>query len=96
MNPKHKGALAELKATTWLLQQGMEVFRNVSAFGEVDIIIRDPQSGDLKQVDVTMGTYYTKKDGGLSISFNKKVTRPDGVIVLVLMPDDKFIWSDER
>lgn len=38
MNKKHKGACAELRAAAWLLEQGYEVFRNVSGFGEIDIV----------------------------------------------------------
>ena len=35
---KHKGALSELRACAWLLDQGYEVFRNVSDHGLVDIV----------------------------------------------------------
>ena len=36
--PKHLGSRNELIATTWLLDQGYEVFRNVSRHGEINII----------------------------------------------------------
>jgi hypothetical protein len=35
---KHKGAFGELRACAWLLEQGYEVYRNVSPFGCVDIV----------------------------------------------------------
>jgi hypothetical protein len=35
---KHKGACSELVACAWLLEQGYEVFRNVSSHGLVDLI----------------------------------------------------------
>jgi hypothetical protein len=35
---KHKGARSELLACVWLLEQGYEVFRNVSACGPMDLI----------------------------------------------------------
>jgi Holliday junction resolvase-like predicted endonuclease len=35
---KHKGARSELVASAWLLNQGYEVFRNVSQHGLIDII----------------------------------------------------------
>lgn len=38
MDKKHKGAVCELTACAWLLEQGYEVFRNVSAFGHADIV----------------------------------------------------------
>ncbi len=33
-----KGAIGELIATIWLLKQGYEVYRNVSASGKFDLI----------------------------------------------------------
>ena len=45
IDKKHKGALAELNASAWLLAQGYEVFRNVSPHGLVDLIgIKDGQT----------------------------------------------------
>lgn len=38
MNKKHMGARSELIACAWLLENGWEVFRNVSQFGLVDLI----------------------------------------------------------
>jgi hypothetical protein len=38
MHPKHKGAHNELVACQWLLAQGYEVFRSVSASGLFDIM----------------------------------------------------------
>ena len=35
---KHFGARNELIACTWLLEQGYEVFRNISQHGDIDII----------------------------------------------------------
>lgn len=38
MKDKHRGAHAEIMAVAWLLEQGYDVFRNVSQHGEVDLI----------------------------------------------------------
>jgi hypothetical protein len=35
---KHRGAATELEAAVWLLNQGYEVFRNVSQHGPIDLI----------------------------------------------------------
>jgi Holliday junction resolvase-like predicted endonuclease len=35
---KHKGAAAEVAACLWLLNQGYEVFRNISIHGIVDLV----------------------------------------------------------
>ena len=38
MDKKHRGALSQLQAEAWLLEQGYEVFRNVSIHGPIDIV----------------------------------------------------------
>jgi hypothetical protein len=52
---KHSGTKNELIATVWLLQQGFDVFRNVSPHGEIDIIaFRD---GEVIYFDVKATQY---------------------------------------
>lgn len=69
MHNKHKGALAELKATCWLVEQGYEVFSAVSQHGEVDLIALDPESKETHLFDVTTGKYYLRLDGTKNLSF---------------------------
>ena len=50
MDQKHRGAYNELVAALWLMNQGYEVFRNVSAHGLIDIVaFRD---GEMTKFDV--------------------------------------------
>jgi hypothetical protein len=50
---KHRGARAELAACHWLLEQGYEVFRNVSYYGHADVVaFRD---GEFLRIDVKSG-----------------------------------------
>lgn len=59
---KHKGAHSELIASAWLIEQGYEVFRNVSQHGYIDIIaIKD---GIVYKFDVKTAF---KKDLNLSL-----------------------------
>lgn len=51
---KHQGAHGELIACAWLLRQGYEVFRNISAHGIVDII--GMKDGIVELYDVKSGT----------------------------------------
>jgi Holliday junction resolvase-like predicted endonuclease len=64
---KHTGAMSELKATIWLMEQGYEVFRNVSPHGGVDIIARHPTSGEMLLIDVKTASYgeRTRSDGSI-------------------------------
>lgn len=80
IDKKHKGALAELKVTSWLLEQGYEVFRNVSQHGVVDIISRNPISGDIDLIDVKTKSYpYTD-------NFFRKTNRTPGVKIMSYQP----------
>ena len=38
IEPKHRGAVNELRATAWLIGLGYEVCRNVSQHGPVDLV----------------------------------------------------------
>lgn len=90
MDRKHRGAYSEHRAVAWLLERGEEVFRNVSAHGEVDIITRNPETGELKCYDVTTGTYYKKKNNETSVQFIKNKSK-EGLDVIVVLPDRIFI-----
>lgn len=50
MDKKHSGARNELIACAWLLQQGYEVYRNVSQHGDVDIMAT--KDGEVFRFDV--------------------------------------------
>ncbi len=72
---KHRGACSELIACTWLLQQGYEVFRNVSPYGAIDIIACDPMSHHLVKIDVKTCTPAGKSREALADSYAKKDAR---------------------
>lgn len=91
---KHTGAISEHKATVWLMQQGYEVFRNVSPHGKYDIIVRDPETDTFYPVDVTTGTLYESKTGkGMCLNYPryKDHSKP----ILIVTHDDQFIWVGE-
>lgn len=52
LRSKHRGAYSEFAATNWLLAQGYEVFRNVSAHGPADLIAWNPITDERIFVDV--------------------------------------------
>ena len=60
------GTHAELIACAWLIEQGFDVFRNVSPAGPVDIIVRDRDTGEVVSVDVKSAKRPTyNKDGSI-------------------------------
>ncbi len=52
VSPGTKGAISEHIATAWLLQQGYDVFRNVSRNGRADLLALDWSTDKLIRVDV--------------------------------------------
>ena len=57
-----KGDIAELKAVTFLLEKGYEVFRNYGCDGPVDIVAIDKENNiNLIDVKTLVGNYATKQ-----------------------------------
>jgi hypothetical protein len=82
---KHRGAESELKACAWLLEQGYEVFRNVSAFGVIDIVaIKD---GVVRCIDVK-----STAQGSL----NGTAAENEGVEILFPLPDGGFRFRKKQ
>ena len=60
---KHRGGWAEVVACAWLLEQGYDVFRNVSATGPIDVVAvkgRETLYIDVKLLAVYMKTSIVK------------------------------------
>lgn len=82
---KHKGALNELLACAWLLQEGYEVFRNLSAHGLVDLVaIRD---GAIIKIDVKAGAYGVGGREVIKPLYEEQIA--EGIIALYVFPDGK-------
>jgi Holliday junction resolvase-like predicted endonuclease len=80
----HLGATTELKACAWLLEQGFEVFRNVSYTGPVDIVVLDKQDGKLFKIDVK--TVALNKQGVMIVNFPSEDQIRLGVRILAYSP----------
>ena len=80
MDKKHKGALAEMQASAWLLLQGYEVFRNVSQSGPADLIAWIP--GEVPfPVEVRRLHYQVSTDGKSCSAITGKAHHPDARIL---------------
>ena len=55
------GDITEHKAEVWLLEQGYEVFRNISATGPADIVIFDSETGEHTKIDIKSNENSTQK-----------------------------------
>jgi Holliday junction resolvase-like predicted endonuclease len=83
------GDLSELKACVWLLEQGYEVFRNVSCVGPADLTVF--KDGELIMIDVKSSNYNPKSG---KYSFQKP--KVEGVMLLhCLREHGEFMWDHE-
>lgn len=91
MDKKHLGALAETIAVQHLLEQGYEVFRNVSQHGPADIVAWKPETDETRYIDVKTVNSYTKQDGTVSVHRPGKTAEGvEGMFVLKgsVLPSD--------
>jgi Holliday junction resolvase-like predicted endonuclease len=64
------GALSELRAQAWLMEQGYEVFKNIKPSGPADLIAWDIKSNTILKIDVKTVRIYIKKDGSKNYNFS--------------------------
>lgn len=77
------GDISELVAVTWLLNQGYEVFRNVSSVGPIDLIALN--SGELLKIDVkTARLNKTGKSIGSGKGLAERINKQDIRVIFVL------------
>lgn len=84
------GAIGELKASVWLLEQGYEVYRAVSPHSSSDLVV--VKDGEMFAVEVR--TAHRHKDGK-SFSVDKKISRHATTHVRLLayvVEWDEFRW----
>jgi hypothetical protein len=88
MDQKHVGARNELYATIWLLEHGYEVFRNISAFGPVDIIGMKDNKIELFDVKAGLGHCY--------YSYSTPLQKELGVRTLIVMENGECKMADNE
>jgi hypothetical protein len=89
---KDRGAMSELKAAAWLMEQGYEVYRNVSAHGQHDLVAYNKETGEFKGYDVKTATYNVKEESGeVNVSC---AGSPYDVTYLLVLPDGQIMPSE--
>lgn len=88
------GAHNELLATVWLLKQGFEVFRNVSAHGPIDLIaMRHGSDVDERWLLDVKSTHY-RDDGSMGQSALTKEQHALGVKCMRVFPDGQCVIDE--
>lgn len=72
VSKKHRGAHSELVAVAWLIEQGYEVFRNVSQHGKVDIVVLNEATKEFIPIDVKTLSSYRTVDGQCRTGYPSK------------------------
>lgn len=94
MNTMRKGALAEIKAIAWLIEQGYEVYRNISPEGPFDLIAIKPK----ETVYIDVKTVSERLDFGVASlgasSWNKSANKyPELNKKLLYVYKDQVAWK---
>ena len=88
---KHKGSCSELIAVIWFLNNGYDVFRNVSAHGKCDIIAE--KDSTITKVDVKTAT---NRNGNLFCAGQTKEQKKENIKILMVDPaNNKCAWRED-
>ncbi len=94
------GIVSEIKAIAWLLEQDWEVFYNIKPHGPADIMVWNPETDEIKKIDVKTIRHYLKTDGQKTsmlsgLTPEKLASKNNGITYLGYDPDsDKFMWVE--
>lgn len=92
---KHKGTLNEQIVKLHLLEQGLDVFENISPHGEIDLISYNPQTGEVILYDVTTVLIYVKRDKSISYTVPKRNVseiQAKGIKLVGVLPDKTIMF----
>ena len=88
------GAMAEMKATIYLIGLGYDVFKNTSPSGPADLVAWSRHSGEIMLIDVKTIRQRVMADGRVGYNPFPKV-KHDLVRHLGYCPEtDEFFWSE--
>lgn len=87
MQHRHKGARNEHAAILWLLEQGYEVFRNVSQHGPIDIVAVKDGETIFIDVKASHATKFTATPEQLQLKV--KFLVPFGDEFLMVIPNER-------
>jgi Holliday junction resolvase-like predicted endonuclease len=91
------GEVVEYKAVAWLLLQGLEVYKNVTYHGPIDIITLDLTDGVIRKVDVKKVVDGSRRSTKVSHPAKKPLQEELGVVFLYYdEKQDFFAWSTEE
>ncbi len=89
------GALNEMKAVVYLMEQGYQVFTNVKGTGPADLVAWCPDTNETLVIDVKTVRIYTKADGSkqyISSLSSQKHKKPFVKYLGYCQEDNSWIW----
>jgi Holliday junction resolvase-like predicted endonuclease len=91
-NRHRLGAIAEARASAWLIEQGWRVFHCISGPGPADLVISD-EDGRMKMVNVKRRPYKGKNNAVIARATISKRQRELGVEILYVLHDNTVRWE---
>ena len=85
------GAVAEAKATAWLIEKGWRVFQCISGPGPADLVICD-DDGKMKMIDVKRRPFIGQNKSVARATVSKR-QRELGVEILYVLHDGTIRWE---
>lgn len=90
MSPNKKGSIAELLACNWLMLNGYDVYKNLSAWGATDIIAL--KGHEITLIDVA---FCSSGLDAKSACVRQRKTEGKNIKFLYVMPDGSCKWRDD-
>ena len=91
VEPKHRGAVNELRATAWLIGLGYEVCRNVSQHGPVDLVAIRGDEVILIDVKATQ----LRSDGTTRLYRRRTPLQEWLDVRILLVAEDRVFWAGD-
>ena len=98
LSANRRGDISEIMFCRAMMEEGWEVFRNMSCDGPVDVVLMNALTGDVRKVDLKTATRYVAADGRLSITFtvNKERKEKLGVEYIGVDPEEVGTFYTEK
>ena len=90
IEPKHRGAVNELRATAWLIGLGYDVCRNVSQHGPVDLVAIRGDEVMLIDVKATQ----LRRDGTTRLYRRRTPLQEWLDVRILLVSEDSVFWAE--
>ncbi len=95
LSAKRRGDITEMQLCHHFLDEGYEVFKNISSTGPVDFIVLNINTHEITLFDSKTPSIHTRQDGSVKMSCSATTTKQKELGVKVVLMYQDTIYSDE-